>query len=434
MVKTKDKKTKKTLDKKKGKKTLKEMNAADIVGWVGEGVAFCTEHMDDEQAAAESLQPIFAQSDGWEDITCDDHSTGIHTLGQVAGMEEGFQNNSMLESLIHKAVLKGVNSAIAESSKPRVRKISRTQLAEGVRKALRIALKENAEMSEVSMGDFFDDDQPDPDNDVMIATGGELGGRVKVSFAGKDIKLFRSQKDAEDAIKAQLGKTKTSPKVWQIKQGGEYERLHMHEEQLPRGMKRCGVCMGSGKLVKDGKQVPCWACEGQGFEKPVKEVGMPGGSMPTPGMAPGSPMSAPTSEASLDGVDSDHGSVTGGTVPSPEELQSALDELGGWDMDLKGADNLAFSYAMQVAGLESSGFDMNTGHGMHQVLMALANCPSPNELPDTVSDEEIDDPHSYLNKVLDSWENRYGRRGEKIEQHAESLASSILGVLGWEWV
>jgi hypothetical protein len=157
----------------------------------------------------------------------------------------------------------------------------------------------------------------------------------------------------------------------------------------------------------------------------LKEAGMPGGAMPTPGMGAGAPASAPTQEAK-------HGSMTGGEVPPPEELQAALDEIGGWHMNLQGADYLAFAYALEAAGIGNP--DMNSGEGMHAVLMALANAPSPDELPETVDDEEIENPHSHLNKVINSWDVRYGRSGDAIEDHAERLASDILDVLGWEWV
>jgi hypothetical protein len=137
-------------------------------------------------------------------------------------------------------------------------------------------------------------------------------------------------------------------------------------------------------------------------------------------------------EGLSDGDVTKRGTSTYGNVPSPEELQAALDEQGGWDMDLKGGDYLAFAYALEVAGVGNP--DMNTGVGMHKVLTALSNAPSPEELPETVDDEEIENPHSYLNKTLNSWHVRYGRSEEKIEDRAQGLASSILDILGWEWV
>lgn len=155
----------------------------------------------------------------------------------------------------------------------------------------------------------------------------------------------------------------------------------------------------------------------------IKEsVGMPGGAMPPPGAAPGGATGAPTSEAS--------NVISGGTVPSPEELQHALDAAGGWDMDLQGQDSIAFDYAMLVAGLGSTP-DMDSGHGMHAVLTALTHCPSPSELPNSMDDEEIQNPHSQLNQLLDRWDARYH---DPIEQAAESLASSILSALGTETV
>lgn len=203
---------------------------------------------------------------------------------------------SELQNLVAEAVRKGVQSALTESPK-RVKKITRTQLAEGVRKALRMAMKEN--------------------------------------------------------------------------------------------------------------------------------MGMAGGAMPAPGMGAGAPTSAPTTEMAGSQI-----TVSGGHVPSPDELQQAIDREGGWEMDLQGADSMAFDYAMHVAGLGYP--DMNTGEGMHAALTALMQAPPPDQLPDTVDDEEVQDPHSQFNQILDRWDARYGDK--PIEETAADIASSIMGVLGWESV
>lgn len=292
---------------------LQEMHATDIVGWIGDGYALCPDHITEEEANAQGMQPVFVDNEGWEDIICDDHGDGPHTLGDSAGMSEEMTMGSSpttvspgltLENLISQAVKKGINSAITETRKPKARKITRSQLAEGVRKALRMALKES---------------------------------------------------------------------------------------------------------------------------------GMPGGVMPGTGMAAGAPVSAPTQEEDFsDGEGTKRGSMSGGIVPSPEELQAAIDENGGWDMNLQGENSLALTYALEVAGLGNP--NTSTGQGMHAVLTALSTCPAPDDLPDSVDDEDISNPHSHLNKILDSWEVRYGRGGHRIEDAAQSLASSILDSLGWEWV
>jgi hypothetical protein len=164
----------------------------------------------------------------------------------------------------------------------------------------------------------------------------------------------------------------------------------------------------------------------------LKEAGMAGGAMPSPGAGAGATMPPTQEEAVSDGDGVKRGVMTFGEVPSPEELQSAIDDLGGWSMDLKGSDYFAFEYAMIVGGVGNP--NMDTGEGMYEVLTALVNAPPPDELPDSMDDEEIEDPRSNFNKVLDSWEIRYGRSGNKIEDHAQGLASSIVDVLGWEWV
>lgn len=161
----------------------------------------------------------------------------------------------------------------------------------------------------------------------------------------------------------------------------------------------------------------------------LKEHGMPGGAMPAPGMGAGAPMSAPTQE---DVSGSSSKPISGHTIPSPEELQSALSENPGWDMDLQGADGLAFDYAMEVTQVGYP--NIQTGEGLHKVLMALMQAPSPEEIASSMSPEELDDPHSQLNRIINSWEARYGRSGHKIDEHARNLVSNILESLGWEWV
>jgi hypothetical protein len=151
--------------------------------------------------------------------------------------------------------------------------------------------------------------------------------------------------------------------------------------------------------------------------------GMPGGAMPAPGAAAGAPASAPTTEAS-------RGSSTFGQVPPPEDLQAAIDDLGGWSMDLKGQDSLIFDYAMLIAGLSNP--DMNTGEGMHQVLVALMDTPAEDELPDSIPDADITNPKSRLNQLLDAWGQRYFEKS--LPEAGQSLASSILEVLGFEWI
>lgn len=189
-----------------------------------------------------------------------------------------------------------------------------------------------------------------------------------------------------------------------------------------------------GKKPKTRKITRSQLAEGvrKALRMALNEAGMIGGSMPAPGMGAGSTMPPTQEEGLSDGDVTKKGTSTYGQVPSPEELEAALEEIGGLDMDLQGADNIAFEYAMIVAGIGNP--NMDSGEGMHSVLAALSNAPAPDELPDTVDDEDIEDPNSHLNKILDSWDIRYGRHGENIEDHARSIASNILDVLGWEWI
>jgi hypothetical protein len=129
----------------------------------------------------------------------------------------------------------------------------------------------------------------------------------------------------------------------------------------------------------------------------LKEAGMPGGAMPPAGKPSGTQMTAPTQEEGVSDGDPKRGSSTFGELPSAEELQAAIDALGGWDMTLRGSDERIFNAAMKRSKINPANAVqiMNTGEGMRRVLQALL---------------------------------RTGR------EEADSLASSIMDVLGWEWI
>ncbi len=126
----------------------------------------------------------------------------------------------------------------------------------------------------------------------------------------------------------------------------------------------------------------------------LKESGMPGGAMPPTGKPAGTQMTAPTQEGMHDVDEARRGSSTFGHLPSVEEFQQALDEIGGWTMTLKGEDLRAFEEATGLSNDEAE-MKMNSGKGMQEVLSDLMT-----------SDSDV----------------------------AMSLASSIMSVLGWEWV
>lgn len=212
----------------------------------------------------------------------------------------------------------------------------------------------------------------------------------------KDPKSARDNKKSHDKVGSLRAKEKDKDKAKK-----DLKKGNLHEKPV-RKITRSELAEGVRKALRMA----------------LKENGMAGGTMPAPGMSSGPSMSAPTQEG-LSGK--------GSSVPSVEELQAALDKQGGWDMNLQGPDFLAFSYALEVAGLGNP--DLNSGQGMHTALIALSNPPSPDQLPDSIDDEEIDNPHSHLNKTLNSWEVRYGNQGKKIQDHARKLASDIIATL-----
>jgi hypothetical protein len=97
-------------------------------------------------------------------------------------------------------------------------------------------------------------------------------------------------------------------------------------------------------------------------------------------------------------------SMTWGVMPSDDLFEIALAD--GWHMDLKGQDAVSFKVAMEMAGLnpEIAQKSMSTVKGMKQVIEALATCAS--------EDPDLTD----------------------ICENAQSLAGSIMEVLGFEWI
>jgi hypothetical protein len=217
--------------------------------------------------------------------------------------------------------------------------------------------------------------------------------------------------------------------------GKSTDKSEKHDRVGKKHQKGAADKKDAKKEIKDAKKITrSQLAEGvrKALRMALKEVGMPGSSMPAPGVGASSTMPPTQEEGLSDGDVTKRGKGTFGQIPSPEELQSALNDQGHFDMELQGADGLAFDYAVEVTQVGHP--NIQTGEGLHKVLMALMQAPSPEEITSSMSDEELDDPHSQLNRIIHSWEVRYGRTGQKIEKHARSLASSILDSLGWEWV
>jgi hypothetical protein len=115
-------------------------------------------------------------------------------------------------------------------------------------------------------------------------------------------------------------------------------------------------------------------------------------------------------------------SMTWGVVPTLEEF-IALEGAQDFTMDLKGQDSLAWEYAMALSNEPHAG-DTSDPTGLYYSIKALVSAPS----PDDISDEQYED----VQAVLDSWYERYGDKN--IEEAAWDLATSIMYVVGIEWI
>lgn len=115
-------------------------------------------------------------------------------------------------------------------------------------------------------------------------------------------------------------------------------------------------------------------------------------------------------------------SVSWGEIPDEEELDALMDEEP-FDMQLQGADSLAFEYAMELSENPAAG-NTSDANGLRATLEALVDVPKPDELSE--------DQYEEVESVLDAWYDRYG--SDDIEETAWSLASSIMEVLGVEWI
>jgi hypothetical protein len=116
--------------------------------------------------------------------------------------------------------------------------------------------------------------------------------------------------------------------------------------------------------------------------------------------------------------------MTFGVMPADEAIAFALGEEP-FTMDLKGEDELAFEYATAVAGISG---EVDTAESFTETVRALAEAPLPSE---------IEGGDRSIAQVLARWEGRYGDPSDDengIANAAQSLASAMLGTLGFEWV
>lgn len=115
-------------------------------------------------------------------------------------------------------------------------------------------------------------------------------------------------------------------------------------------------------------------------------------------------------------------STTWGEIPDVAELEKLMGDEG-FDMNLQGVDSLAWEYAMTLSPNVMAG-GTDSAEQLHASLEALVNAPDPDDL----SDEQYEE----VERVLDQWYGRYG--DDRIEEAAWNLASSMMEVLGVEWI
>jgi hypothetical protein len=113
-----------------------------------------------------------------------------------------------------------------------------------------------------------------------------------------------------------------------------------------------------------------------------------------------------------------------GAMPNRQALAFALGDEP-FALDLKGADALAFKYAIAVAGIDGS---VDTTDLFLETVKALAESLPPTELVDR-------DPS--IEELIGRWAELYGDPSDDdsgIASTAQSLASAMLETLGFEWV
>lgn len=115
-----------------------------------------------------------------------------------------------------------------------------------------------------------------------------------------------------------------------------------------------------------------------------------------------------------------------GELPSMDALAFALG-AEDFDMDLKGSDDLAFQYATTVAGVSGR---TDTPEAFADTIRALAEAPRPADLDGGDRSREVE-------RLVEAWDDRYGDPDDEdggIAEAARSVASSMLQVIGFEWV
>lgn len=257
-----------------------------------------------------------------------------------------------LGKLVAEAVQKGLAKALKERKASKVTKISSAQLAEGIRKAVKKVLKE------------------------MHATD-------IVGWAGEGYVVCPEHISEKEAEAEGMNPVFATEEGWEDMTCDVRDKEYAELAGNRLGIHTLGQVAG---ISENTMASPGRAGSGR----------MSGGAMPPPGKGAVAGTAAPTQEGVSDG-DKVRGRSSFGQIPSPEELQQAIDDLGGWDMNLRGSDLEAFIDAVEAAGMSQmkAMCIMNTGEGMARVLDALMSSG---------------------------------------DENAESLASSIMDVLGWEWV
>lgn len=274
-------------------------------------------------------------------------------LSSVLG--ETTSGPSPIVSMVAEAVRKGIFSAIKEQAKPKVVKISKTRIAEGVRKAVRKVLAENALAGRAGSGQM-------PGGAMPPAGHGAVNGVAATTMeeGGVDSGL-------EDKVSEALAMVTHDDPNAVFGLNREWRDIKRHYPEMnAEAAEDLASAFLSAATSPDGVSP-------NDGETPRMTPDEFGSDMVALGMAVHAAMSKGL-EASYK---TRFEAVSRTFSMKPQDLQESLTQLGGLDMELSKMDGAVFNRALREAKLnphKAHGL-MQTGEGLHKVISALMKRP-----------------------------------------------------------